>query len=257
VRTVAILIFPLFQTWMLALPFELRANLAGFALLLLIPGAMAWAGAAPGFPLARFYVMVMPLILAMLFFMVLIERVLKANHEYLIRIEHLAQRDGLTGTFNRRFFMEEADRFMKLTRRVHLPCSLIMIDIDHFKRVNDRYGHPVGDRVICETVRVIQSSLREADLFGRIGGEEFTVFLSNANLESSLMAAERVRTAIEQTRVAVQGQEMPICFTISLGVANAQTDGDSLEALLARADKALYAAKQGGRNRAVADGSYA
>jgi|GEM_PF-6521526 len=252
-----ILLYPLFQTSMLATPFDLRANIAGTALLLLIPGAMAWVGAAPGFPLARFYIMVMPVILATTIFMFLLEGVLKANHLYLNRIEHLAQRDGLTGIFNRRFFMEEADRFMKLTRRVHLPCSLIMIDIDHFKRVNDRYGHPVGDQVIRETVRVIQSALREADLFGRIGGEEFTVFLSNANLESSLMAAERVRSAIEQTRVSVQGLEMPICFTISLGVANVQTDVDSLEALLARADKALYAAKQGGRNRAVANESYA
>ncbi|MDR3669727.1 MAG: GGDEF domain-containing protein [Holophaga sp.] len=252
-----ILLYPLFMTSMLATPFDLRANLAGSVVLLLIPPAMVWTGAVRGFPLARFYVMVLPLVLVISCFMFLLEGILKADHGYLKRIEHLAQRDGLTGTFNRRFFMEEADRLMKLVRRTHLPCSLIMIDIDHFKLVNDRYGHPAGDQVIRETARVVQLALRETDLFGRIGGEEFVAFLPDANLESGLRVAERVRAAIEQTRVPVPGLETPICFTISLGVVSAQAGGFSLDDLLERADKALYAAKQGGRNRAEANGSSA
>ena len=156
--------------------------------------------------------------------------------------------DPLTGLYNRRWFREVMPRLMRRMAMKPLPLSVVMADVDHFKRFNDEYGHQAGDYVLFVVAEVLRTRLRPTDLVVRYGGEEFVVVLPETALEGASVAADRVRRAIEQTALATpDGRALPT-VTLSLGVAQMH-DGDDLVGLIDAADGALYAAKRAGRNR--------
>lgn len=163
------------------------------------------------------------------------------------RVKTLAERDGLTGLFNRREFFRQAERLHREAQQENTKLSVIMFDVDHFKKFNDRYGHAVGDDVLRLVAQVSSQALRTNDLLGRYGGEEFVVLLPGAQAEAALGVAERLRAAIEHT--ALQSQEFgALIVTISVGVAVRDGADETLTQLLSEADKALYVSKQRGRN---------
>ncbi|MBB3190303.1 PAS domain S-box protein [Halomonas cerina] len=161
-------------------------------------------------------------------------------------LERLSTTDGLTGAPNRRHFLERLDNELHRQARHGHSAALVMFDVDYFKRINDRWGHAAGDRVLKQLVDTCQGLLRATDLLGRLGGEEFAVLLPEADVVGGGAFAERLRAAIEAMRVDHGGEVLRI--TLSLGVA-AMRPHDTPESALERADDALYAAKRGGRNR--------
>ena len=162
------------------------------------------------------------------------------------KMSQLAIRDPLTGIFNRRHFIESAMIEFKRTKRHKRPFSIILIDIDHFKKVNDTFGHLTGDQVLELVTKDCQNVLREGDVFGRYGGEEFAILLPETQLQESLEVAERVREVIEKNTVDYGSRQIKI--TASLGVAAWYERCKSIESLLSLADQALYLAKAEGRN---------
>ncbi|MBI3513630.1 MAG: GGDEF domain-containing protein [Proteobacteria bacterium] len=154
--------------------------------------------------------------------------------------------DPLTGLFNRRTFLEMSSKAEARARRHGKATSLLMIDIDHFKRINDTYGHPAGDQVIKALADTAAKMMRPTDILARYGGEEFVVTLPETDADVATRVAERLRAMLEQLVVPADGRE--VRFTISVGVATFLT-GVPLDQAMARADQALYRAKQGGRNR--------
>ncbi len=168
------------------------------------------------------------------------------------QFRRMAETDALTGAANRRAFMQYLESQADLARRGSQPLSVIMVDLDHFKRINDTYGHGCGDRVLTGTVKAVQSCLRERDMLGRLGGEEFAVVLPGAQGEAAIRAAERIRTAISG-QVFTDDKGEPIPVTASLGLAFAGDDDamETAESLLQMADEALYEAKGAGRNRVM------
>ncbi|HEU4421253.1 MAG TPA: diguanylate cyclase [Pilimelia sp.] len=163
------------------------------------------------------------------------------------QVRHLAATDALTGTYNRRRFFELASHRFTTARTHHNPLSAIMIDIDHFKQINDRYGHLVGDEVIREITGRLLRTVRERDLIGRYGGEEFSLIVEADTDVGEL--AERLRAAVAATPITTEGG--PLHATVSIGIAQLRPGDPDLSALLARADAALYQAKRRGRNCVV------
>ncbi len=162
-------------------------------------------------------------------------------------MRQMAGKDPLTGIYNRRAFFERAQEELRRSYRYGTPVSILMLDIDHFKRVNDRYGHTTGDQVLQYIAMLCAQSLREIDRFGRYGGEEFIALLPQTGHESALVTAERLRVLVEQAVIPIETGE--IRCTVSVGVSTFLAGGESLEDLLERADRALYRAKRAGRNR--------
>ncbi|WP_316896862.1 diguanylate cyclase [Pseudodesulfovibrio indicus] len=161
----------------------------------------------------------------------------------------LASTDPLTGASNRRQFMSRLNEEFERCKRYNTSLVLLSLDIDHFKRINDTYGHPSGDDVLKELVILCQSTLRTTDLFGRVGGEEFQAALILTHIAAGNNTAERLRRRVEQTRVSTHGED--ISFTISIGITALRPEDNSIEDILKRADDALYEAKRNGRNRVV------
>lgn len=162
----------------------------------------------------------------------------------------MATTDDLTGLCNRRYFMELAERETARVLRYATPLSLLVIDLDHFKTVNDTFGHAAGDMVLRELAHVLRRELREVDIVGRLGGEEFAVLLPETELEEARRVAERLLSAIRAGRVPVKGGEAR--FTASIGVTAMSGREGSVGSLLKSADKAMYAAKAEGRDRVIA-----
>ena len=155
--------------------------------------------------------------------------------------------DFLTEVYSRRYFIEVAENEFVRSLRYRRPLSLIMMDIDHFKVVNDTFGHEVGDRVLFEVAQAIKKDLRQIDTMARFGGEEFIVLLPESNPEQARLAAEKIRLTIAELKI--EGTNPGFRLTISLGVAGKAAEGvSSLSDLLRQADTALYAAKKAGRN---------
>ncbi|WP_137165780.1 sensor domain-containing diguanylate cyclase [Salinimonas lutimaris] len=163
-------------------------------------------------------------------------------------LKYMSRVDGLTGLYNRRYWQERFDNTFKLARRREQPVTAMMLDIDHFKKINDAYGHQAGDKVIQALSSILQQSVRETDLAGRYGGEEFAVVLSDSTADTSLLVAERIRSAAESMQVEHEGQA--ITFTVSLGLAEFNREYSSAMLWLEQADMALYDAKHNGRNQA-------
>lgn len=161
-------------------------------------------------------------------------------------IEKLALTDPLTKISNRRGFFESSEELLKLTQRTKDHLSLIILDIDFFKAVNDTYGHIVGDEILKHLVKCIKESLRESDIFARFGGEEFIVLLPQTDINGALEVAEKIRSSIETNIYTDKDVAVPI--TISIGVSQCE-DERELKQLINRADTALYAAKSTGRNK--------
>ena len=163
----------------------------------------------------------------------------------------LAALDPLTGVANRRSLIAALDRDVARAQRMREPMALMMVDIDHFKDVNDRYGHPAGDRVLCSVVNVLRQRVRAQDLVGRYGGEEFMVLLPDTGLTGAEQLARELCKAVEESRCPADGVPGPgIAVTVSIGVFGGRLEsGDSWDMLIAAADRALYQAKNNGRNR--------
>ena len=174
-------------------------------------------------------------------FMLVSERTVMAHR-------NAASTDPLTGLFNRRGFSEASARIIEREAKAGRPVSVMICDIDHFKSINDRFGHPAGDEVLKLFATIVLSNLRISDLSGRIGGEEFAALLP-CPLEEGVVAAERVREAFQASGIVVE--DGPVDTTVSIGVAGGPA-GTELEVLLAAADTALYQAKRTGRNRVEA-----
>jgi diguanylate cyclase (GGDEF)-like protein len=155
-----------------------------------------------------------------------------------------ADTDELTKLLNRRAIMRFLEREVKIYNRVGETFSIILIDVDHFKKVNDQYGHDGGDMVLVHVAEILNTQLRDIDFASRWGGEEFLILLPAIGVKDSLEIAERLRAYVEQTP-AVSG----ISVTVSLGIAVIDNHGDSVERLITAADHALYAAKKSGRNQ--------
>ncbi len=158
----------------------------------------------------------------------------------------LAQLDPLTGLYNRHDMDAKIQREINLSRRIRHGMSLLVIDIDQFKQVNDCYGHLDGDRVLQCVSEIIRNTLRNTDLIFRYGGDEFTAVLSDATATHAMLTAERIRTAIAQLQCSIEGKPSPL-LKVSIGVAQLKP-GDDARSLFQRADSALYAAKSAGRN---------
>lgn len=165
------------------------------------------------------------------------------------RERYLATTDQVTGLHNRRHFYTLALEAFVQSERTTLPLCVIFFDIDHFKHVNDTYGHAVGDQVLRLVAETAQSQLRQGDVIARHGGEEFAVLLPETNLDHASQIAERLRVAVEQATLMVEQQ--PVQVTISLGLASTSQDLDSIDHLIDRADTASYSAKRRGRNQLV------
>ncbi|QJR13750.1 hypothetical protein DSM104440_00540 [Usitatibacter palustris] len=163
----------------------------------------------------------------------------------------LATLDPLTGAYNRRSFHETAERELARARRAAQPLSIIILDIDHFKAVNDKHGHKVGDEIIKTLADIVRAQLRKEDMLVRFGGEEFCVMLPQVPGPGAVVVAGRIRKAVASDPVIIDGREIPL--TVSLGVAARLDEGpESIDELIARADQALAMAKERGRNRVVA-----
>jgi len=161
-------------------------------------------------------------------------------------LKQLATTDGLTGAYNRRFFVELCHQELLQAGRRFRPTSLLLMDIDHFKRINDRFGHSAGDDVLRQVVEIGRKALRSEDVIGRIGGDEFAVLLPSTTLEQAAKVAERLRSTYE--RLEVPSPSGNVRFTVSCGVAEWKPHFRTVEELLQRADCALYQAKNEGRN---------
>ena len=185
---------------------------------------------------------------------------LMANRRLLAELERdlqertrLATTDTLTGLANRARFMSRAAQELARTARYGGPLSVLMLDIDHFKVVNDTHGHQAGDHVLESLGRLLREALRDIDLAGRVGGEEFAVLLPQTNLVHAVEAAERLRLKVAAMEVPLE-HGLPLRITISIGVASHAGDGINLDTLLSQADTALYDAKHAGRDRVCAYG---
>ena len=163
------------------------------------------------------------------------------------RLQELAITDGLTHLYSRRYFLERFGEELERSKRHELHLSFLMADIDHFKQKNDQYGHLVGDVVLREVAALLKANVREIDLVGRYGGEEFSIALPDTGIPEALQVAERIRKAVEERTFTAYDEATHV--TISIGVGAYPEDGAKVVVLIEAADAALYHAKQTGRNR--------
>lgn len=164
-------------------------------------------------------------------------------------LEKMAQTDPLTGLYNRRHYWIRGAAEISRIARYGRPLSALAIDLDHFKQINDRYGHSAGDDALRWFAKTLNNTLRQSDIAARLGGEEFSVLLPETTLDNAEHLAERIRLALSATPVTTGDATFSI--TTSIGVAGTTDSKTTIEILLARADRALYEAKEGGRNRTV------
>jgi diguanylate cyclase (GGDEF)-like protein len=162
-------------------------------------------------------------------------------------VQELATMDSLTGIFTRRYWFERCNEEMERSRKFNYELSFLMLDIDHFKDFNDKYGHLVGDVILMAVSNTIKENIRQIDLVGKYGGEEFCVILTETNAEGAQFVAERIRKAMEEKSVAAYDEDLKV--TISIGVSAFPQDSSDLNTLVDKADQALYKAKESGRNR--------
>ncbi|HEY3431338.1 MAG TPA: diguanylate cyclase [Rhodocyclaceae bacterium] len=162
-------------------------------------------------------------------------------------LARLATTDTLTGVANRRRFIDQAEIELRRFHRFNTPVALLMLDLDHFKQVNDTYGHAAGDAVLCHLSRLAETRLRGSDLFGRLGGEEFSILLPGTDLEGAADFAEQFRQCVASSPANTTSGDIP--FSLSIGVSIFMPEDSSVESVFARADEALYRAKNTGRNR--------
>jgi diguanylate cyclase (GGDEF)-like protein len=168
------------------------------------------------------------------------------EHAYHEEIYRLKTTDGLTGAYNKRYFEEDLERELFRFFRYKRPLSLLMIDIDFFKKINDEYGHLAGDRVLTQLGQLVSKNVRREDTFCRYGGEEFAILMPEMEIHGAILLAERIRRLIDDTIFEFEGYELPVA--ISLGAAEADMEMNSPEDFVRLADERLYLAKENGRN---------
>ena len=163
------------------------------------------------------------------------------------KLKHLATRDSLTDVLNRGSFFETAQQSLVLSQRQKSTASFILMDLDYFKRINDTYGHFIGDKVLIHFTQTLQSFLRKSDLLGRVGGEEFAIFLPDTGLEDAFQLADKIRQTISDATLEVEGKT--VTYTVSLGIESSEPEDQFIDQLFKRADLKLYGAKDKGRDR--------
>jgi len=168
----------------------------------------------------------------------------RKTEEELLR---LASTDPLTGAFNRREFTAIAEREALRANRYHHPLSVLMLDLDHFKRLNDTYGHSAGDKALQRFTMICTNALRNVDVFGRWGGEEFVALLPETDIQGATVIAERLRKLTADNLLTYNDHK--ISFTTSIGIAEFKDGETSIDGVLSRADNAVYDAKKAGRDR--------
>jgi two-component system cell cycle response regulator len=165
-------------------------------------------------------------------------------------LEQLLDRDYLTGLYNRRFFMERFVEELAWSARYQEPLSVLMLDIDHFKKINDTYGHGCGDEVLKQVAKTLTSALRTEDIVARYGGEEFIILLSNTGSDGAATSGEKLRAAVRQTAFCCDDIRLTVTISVGVTVSDGSVES-STDTIIGQADNALYAAKEGGRNRVV------
>lgn len=163
------------------------------------------------------------------------------------RMQNEILTDSLTGCYNRKYLFDHGKKDFSLARRSKFDLSVLMIDLDHFKQINDNHGHQAGDKVLIQFAQRIEQSIRPGDRFGRYGGEEFMVILNNQTMEQAIALAERLRLAICAQQFSIGDQKIPV--TISIGACHMNEAFDHFAEVVSKSDEALYKAKQNGRNR--------
>ncbi|HEY5715886.1 MAG TPA: sensor domain-containing diguanylate cyclase [Psychromonas sp.] len=192
-----------------------------------------------------FYFNLLSSLLATLVIAFLILKTIKKHH---LNLSYLAQYDDLTNLKNRRVFNEELQHFLLLSQRRHSYLSLLFFDLDDFKKINDKFGHQTGDKVLIRIADILQHNLRQTDIMGRWGGEEFIIALIDTDLDDAKIIAEKLKTDIEKDDVLSQLTDKNVTASFGLTTLNSK---DTMDSLLSRADDALYEAKKGGKNRIV------
>jgi diguanylate cyclase (GGDEF)-like protein len=167
-----------------------------------------------------------------------------------VKLAHMASHDTLTGVLNARFYYESCSHMIGASARTHSPFAVLFIDLDHFKLINDTHGHDTGDLVLKSVANKLAATIRSSDILGRIGGEEFSIYLPNTNLDAALDVAEKLRQAVESLLIPSNGKVLNV--TASIGVASHIGCGGSILDIQHNADKAMYEAKAKGRNRVSA-----
>lgn len=239
---------------LLLLPLSLRAVAGVLVMACLVPNLYVALGMPPGFSLGLFNLVVWPACALAAFWLYEFDGVSRSLFTAQRQMREQAMRDPLTQLGNRRHFEERAKAALAAARRHARPLAALMIDIDSFKAVNDRHGHGAGNEVLRALAGTLSASLRESDVTGRIGGEEFAAVLPEQGLERAAAVAERLRAAVARLRVDAGSAHGRVEVTISVGVAAFPGDAETLEGLLECADARLYLAKQAGRNTVVSTG---
>jgi diguanylate cyclase (GGDEF)-like protein len=216
----------------------------------LLPHVMAALGLAPGLSQVRYALLIWPAAGLTILSQAAIAFQYLRRHELEQQLIRLADTDSLSGVRNRRYFMPRLETEAVRARRFGQSLSLLMLDIDRFKRVNDDHGHPTGDLVIRRLADLCGDGLRQIDVIARVGGEEFTLLLPGTTIEGAAEVAERIRAEVEGA-VVYSLANVPVNITVSIGVAELRPEDKDGLALFVRADAALYAAKEEGRNRVV------
>jgi len=168
-------------------------------------------------------------------------------------LSRLAMLDPLTGVSNRRTMTELANKAIAASKRHGRALSLLILDIDHFKRINDQFGHEAGDLALCRFVQLVREMMRESDVIARLGGEEFVLILPDSDERAALAVAERIRQRLDNSDFSISGWPVPL--RASIGVGTLGPEVSNLETLLRETDRAMYEAKRSGRNRVVAVGA--
>jgi diguanylate cyclase (GGDEF)-like protein/PAS domain S-box-containing protein len=166
------------------------------------------------------------------------------------RLTELSRTDNLTGVYNRRYFLEKSAEVIEVMRRYHHTASMLMMDLDQFKKINDKYGHHAGDSVLIAFADACRREIREPDVLGRMGGEEFCLLLPETSLQNAQILAERIRQAT--AALEIQSGQHLIRVTVSIGLVKINSKDLSLSSAMHRADLAMYQAKERGRNQVVA-----
>jgi len=179
-----------------------------------------------------------------------LERLVAETRQLKEHYAQLSMHDQLTGLHNRRYFYDQVELALAQHKRYQSPFCLLVMDIDHFKAINDTHGHKAGDKVLQAFADMCRHTLRTIDVVGRVGGEEFAILLPETDLDQAMEVAERLREAMMNAKVGIS-QGLPLRFTVSIGVTTLSPYNENIDELFDAADKALYSAKTAGRNRVV------